>query len=87
MYATGRTADTAGLCLDKAGVTVNKNGKISVTGEVTNVPHIYAVGDIVEGGLELTPVAIKVCIWSALRRCPKAVPHLQPLQGGCQSSG
>lgn len=59
LYATGRTADTAGLCLEKAGVIANKNGKINVTNEVTNVPNIYAIGDIIEGGLELTPVAIR----------------------------
>ena len=27
--------------------------------EQTNIPHIYAVGDIIEGNLELTPVAIQ----------------------------
>lgn len=26
--------------------------------EQTNVPHIYAIGDVVQGKLELTPVAI-----------------------------
>nr|BAO53981.1 NADPH-dependent thioredoxin reductase [Euglena gracilis] len=59
LYATGRYADTGGLALENAGVVVGKNGKIPVINEVTNVPHIYAVGDIVEGGLELTPVAIR----------------------------
>ena len=28
-------------------------------GEHTNVPHIFAVGDVLEGRPELTPVAIK----------------------------
>ena len=27
--------------------------------EQTNIPHVYAVGDIIEGNLELTPVAIQ----------------------------
>ena len=27
--------------------------------EQTNVPHIYAIGDILDGKLELTPVAIQ----------------------------
>lgn len=27
--------------------------------EQTNVPHIYAIGDVIYGQLELTPVAIK----------------------------
>ncbi|MEQ2163238.1 Thioredoxin reductase 1, cytoplasmic, partial [Goodea atripinnis] len=36
------------------------NGKIPVNDEEqTNVPHIYAIGDILEGKWELTPVAIQ----------------------------
>lgn len=27
--------------------------------EQSSVPHLYAVGDVIEGGLELTPVAIQ----------------------------
>lgn len=34
-------------------------GKIPVVNEQTNVPHIYAVGDVCEGKLELTPVAVQ----------------------------
>lgn len=37
-----------------------RTGKIPVNDEEqTNVPHIYAVGDILQGKLELTPVAIQ----------------------------
>ncbi|XP_049482676.1 thioredoxin reductase 1, cytoplasmic [Panthera uncia] len=37
-----------------------RTGKIPVTDEEqTNVPYIYAIGDILEGKLELTPVAIQ----------------------------
>jgi len=60
LFAMGRYALTAGLNLDKAGVVAEKNGKFKVTdGEQTNVPHIYAIGDVIYGQLELTPVAIK----------------------------
>jgi thioredoxin reductase (NADPH) len=46
--------------LDKLNVKVNpKTHKILVRQEQTSVPHIYAIGDIIEGGLELTPVAIQ----------------------------
>lgn len=55
----GRWADTSKLGLDKAGVTTNKNGEIPVDKEQTNVPNIYAVGDVIEGIWELTPVAIQ----------------------------
>uniref|UniRef100_A0A8C9S150 thioredoxin-disulfide reductase (NADPH) n=1 Tax=Scleropages formosus TaxID=113540 RepID=A0A8C9S150_SCLFO len=61
LIAVGRNACTSKIGLDKAGVKVNeKNGKIPVNDEEqTNVPHIYAIGDILEGKLELTPVAIQ----------------------------
>ncbi|XP_035517853.1 thioredoxin reductase 3 isoform X1 [Morone saxatilis] len=61
LIAVGRDACTDKVGLDKAGVKVNpKNGKIPVNDEEqTNVPHIYAIGDILEGKWELTPVAIQ----------------------------
>ena len=34
------------------------SGKLVTNNERTNVPHIYAIGDVVEGKPELTPVAI-----------------------------
>lgn len=44
------------FCLPKS----NRNGKIPVNDmEQTNVPYVYAIGDILEGKLELTPVAIQ----------------------------
>ncbi len=60
LAAIGRRADTAKLGLDKAGVqSSSRNGKIPCTDEQTNVPHIYAIGDVVVGVPELTPVAIQ----------------------------
>uniref|UniRef100_A0A673MAD4 Thioredoxin reductase 1, cytoplasmic-like n=1 Tax=Sinocyclocheilus rhinocerous TaxID=307959 RepID=A0A673MAD4_9TELE len=61
LIAVGRDACTGKIGLDKAGVKVNaKNGKIPVNDEEqTSVPHIYAIGDILEGKWELTPVAIQ----------------------------
>lgn len=41
-------------------LTMNRNGKvITDEKEQSNVPHIYAIGDILDGKLELTPVAIQ----------------------------
>jgi glutathione reductase (NADPH) len=58
-FATGRDANTKGLGLDKAGVELNDNGAVKVDAESrTNVPHIYAVGDVTDR-LNLTPVAIR----------------------------
>ena len=60
MFAVGRYALTEGIGLDKAGVKVEPNGKIMVNEfEQTNVENIYAIGDVIYGKLELTPVAIK----------------------------
>uniref|UniRef100_A0A8D2D2E3 thioredoxin-disulfide reductase (NADPH) n=1 Tax=Sciurus vulgaris TaxID=55149 RepID=A0A8D2D2E3_SCIVU len=61
LLAIGRDSCTRKLGLEKIGVKINeKNGKIPVNDmEQTNVPHIYAIGDVLEGKPELTPVAIK----------------------------
>ena len=60
LYAIGRYAVTKGLDLEKAGLEVNKkNGKFVTVNEQTNVPNIYAIGDVLDGKLELTPTAIK----------------------------
>ena len=59
LAAIGRNADVAKLGLDAAGVVTAKNGKLETVNEQTNVPHIYAIGDVVAGKPELTPVAIK----------------------------
>lgn len=59
LFATGRYADTAGLNLDNAGVVTAQNGKFDTVQEATNVPHIFAIGDVCNGKQELTPVAIQ----------------------------
>lgn len=60
-FATGRYACTGELNLAAAGVEVDpRNGKLHVTEqEQTNVPNIYAIGDVLHGKPELTPVAIE----------------------------
>lgn len=64
----GREPCTSGLGLAEAGVRANpKTGKLPTVNEQTNVPHIYAVGDVLEGRPELTPVAIQAGILLARR--------------------
>jgi glutathione reductase (NADPH) len=59
MFAIGRTPNTEGLGLEAAGVETGKHGAVKVTPESrTNVPHIYAIGDVTDR-LQLTPVAIR----------------------------
>ena len=61
LLAVGRDACTSGLGLEAAGVAFDPaTGKIPASpGERTNVPHVYALGDVLEGRQELTPVAIR----------------------------
>lgn len=48
LYAAGRTANTASLHLDAAGVITGKRGEILVNEHYqTSVPHIYAAGDVI----------------------------------------
>ena len=57
--AIGRTGDTSGLGLQNAGIRSNpSNGKIHAIHEQTSAPNVYAIGDVVDGRPELTPVAV-----------------------------
>jgi thioredoxin/glutathione reductase (selenoprotein) len=67
LTAVGRDVCTTGMGLETTGVATNpKNGKIITSNEQSNVPHIYAIGDVIDGDAlkppsqltELTPVAI-----------------------------
>ncbi|MCE2483717.1 MAG: glutathione-disulfide reductase [Alphaproteobacteria bacterium] len=58
MYATGRRPLTAGLGLDRARGELDAGGAIKVDDAWrTSVPHIYAVGDVIDR-IQLTPVAL-----------------------------
>lgn len=47
LFAVGRRALTEELSVSSAGVITHpENGKIFVQDEQTNIPHIYAVGDV-----------------------------------------
>ena len=59
MFATGRRPNVKGLGLEAAGVKLGRAGAIEVNEfSQTNVPHIYAVGDVTDR-VALTPVAIR----------------------------
>jgi len=59
MFATGREPHVKTLGLEKAGVKLDDKGAIAVDDySRTNVPHIWAVGDITDR-MALTPVAIR----------------------------
>ena len=59
LWAIGRTPKTPGLGLEAAGVALDADGAVIVDGHSsTNVPSIYAVGDVTNR-VQLTPVAIR----------------------------
>ncbi|KAL4714016.1 hypothetical protein ACJJTC_008370 [Scirpophaga incertulas] len=94
LMATGRYALTKDLNLEAAGVTcVSEDGKIVAATEQTNVPHVFAVGDVLKGRPELTPVAIHAGRLLARRVFASGTQHMDyenvattvftPLEYGC----
>ncbi|MBE7183700.1 MAG: glutathione-disulfide reductase [Methylobacterium mesophilicum] len=78
MLALGRVPNTNGMGLEAAGVTLGKTGEVIVDEySRTNVPNIYAVGDVTNR-VQLTPVAIHeaMCfIETAFKNNPMAPDH------------
>ena len=59
IWAVGREPATDKINLEVTGVETNSIGKIKVDKfQNTNVEGIYAVGDIIENSIDLTPVAV-----------------------------
>lgn len=52
LVSVGRSAFTDGLGLDAAGIVANNRGQIEVNDHLqTNVPNIYAIGDVIRGAM------------------------------------
>ncbi len=52
LIAIGRRPYTDNLGLDKAGVALDERGRVVVDEHLaTNVPHIYAIGDVIRGAM------------------------------------
>ncbi|CAH1371069.1 hypothetical protein MTP99_012558 [Tenebrio molitor] len=94
LFAIGRRALTRELGLDKAGVLLMGEGdKIYTINEQTNVPHIFAVGDVLYKKPELTPVAVHAGKLLARRLFAKSTLQMDyenvattvftPLEYGC----
>ena len=59
LWAIGRVPNTKDLGLEGVGVTLDNDGAVIVGGDNrTNIPSIYAVGDVTNR-VQLTPVAIR----------------------------
>lgn len=59
LMAIGREAMTDDVGLEAIGVKRAKSKKVDGRREQSSVPWIYAIGDVLEGTPELTPVAIQ----------------------------
>lgn len=60
LVARGRYPDLGALNTAGIGLSVDvQTGKLICKEEQTNIPHVYAVGDVIHGTPELTPVAIQ----------------------------
>lgn len=52
LVAIGRRPYTSGLGLEQVGIALDDKGRIKVNENLqTNVPHIYAIGDVIEGAM------------------------------------
>lgn len=52
LVSVGRKPYTEGLGMDKVGITTDKAGRIEVNESLqTNVPNIYAIGDVIKGAM------------------------------------
>jgi thioredoxin/glutathione reductase (selenoprotein) len=68
LYAVGRVAETKNLGLENVGIIVGLDGKIPVNErDETSATNVYAVGDVAQGRLELTPTAIQAGEYLARR--------------------
>ena len=81
LVSVGRRPNSAGLGLDKAGVTVSERGFIPIDKQRrTNVPHIFAIGDVgEEPGLAHKAtaearVAVEVILGEPAEWHPRAIP-------------
>ncbi len=66
LVAVGRKVDASGLGLEAAGVKTDRKGRIPVNEHCqTNVPHIYAVGDVASDVVQLAHAASRMGVVAA----------------------
>jgi NAD(P) transhydrogenase len=69
LYALGRTANVEALHIGNAGINVDSKGYIVVNALFqTNIPHIYAVGDVI-GGASLASTSMEQGRLAARHAC------------------
>lgn len=69
LVSIGRSLNTAGIGLEAVGINMGKRGDVPVNAKMeTNVPGVYAVGDIT-GGIMLAHTASKGGLIAAMNAC------------------
>ncbi|MDQ0785328.1 NAD(P) transhydrogenase [Streptomyces sp. B3I7] len=80
MYSAGRQGLTDELALEKAGLTADRRGRITVDEHYrTSVPHIYAVGDVI-GFPALAATSMEQGRAAAYHACGEPVHPMHDLQ-------
>ena len=80
LYATGRQGATADLALERAGLSADKRGRIAVDENYrTEVPHIFAVGDVAVRSWGLAATAMEDGRLAALHALDQEVTELPEL--------
>ena len=83
LYAAGRVGATDSLNLAAAGLNADSRGRLSVNPETfqTEVPHIYAAGDVVgfpalaSTSMEQGRIAARVAVGAIAKEPPKYFPY------------
>ncbi|MFD4504919.1 Si-specific NAD(P)(+) transhydrogenase [Streptomyces sp. NPDC058457] len=80
MYSAGRQGLTDGLDLERAGLSADRRGRITVDEHFrTEVPHIYAVGDVI-GFPALAATSMEQGRVAAYHACGEPVGQMDNLQ-------
>src|SRR5205085_6895912 len=81
LISVGRRPNSAGLGLDKAGVNLTEKGNVVIDKKRrTNVPHIYAIGDVAEEpalahkATAEARVAVEVILGQPAEFSPRCIP-------------
>ena len=77
LVAVGRGPVTEGLGLEEAGVETTDRGFVKVDGQLqTNVPHVWAIGDVADTPLQLAHVSFTEGMAVAERTAGIGVPQI-----------
>ena len=78
LVSVGRKAYTEGLGLENIGIEVNERGQIQTNDHLqTNIPNIYAIGDVVKGAMLAHKAEEEVYTWPEVAAVGKTEQELK----------